>query len=123
MIVSFLISQQNNITRIRKCIQNICEKYGEKRFNFREEAYYTFPTAETLAKLEDDELKVCNLGYRSKYVVRTAKSIVAGEIDLEKVVEMSYRKAKTNYCNYSESVKKLRTAYAFSPCITYNLFR
>ncbi len=94
MIVSFLISQQNNITRIRKCIQNICEKYGEKRFNFREEAYYTFPTAETLAKLKDDELKACNLGYRSKYVVRTAKSIVAGEIDLEKVGEMSYRKAK-----------------------------
>lgn len=94
MIVSFLISQQNNITRIRKCIQNICEKYGEKRLNFRGETYYTFPTAETLAKLEDDELKACNLGYRSKYVVRTAKSIVAGEIDLEKVREISYRKAK-----------------------------
>ena len=93
-IVSFLISQQNNITRIRKCIQNICEKYGEERLNFRGEVYYTFPEADVLSKLEDDELKACNLGYRSKYVVCTAKSIVAGEVDLEKVEKMSYRKSK-----------------------------
>ena len=47
-----------------------------------------------MAKLEDDELKACNLGYRSKYVVRTAKSVVSGEIDLKQVRKMSYRKAK-----------------------------
>lgn len=35
MIVSFLISQQNNIVRIRKCIENICERYGEKNFLLR----------------------------------------------------------------------------------------
>lgn len=99
MIVSFLISQQNNIVRIRKCIQNICEEYGERRLNFRGEVYYTFPTAETLARLGDDELKACNLGYRSKYVVRTAKSVVAGEINLEQVKKMSYRKAKAELLN------------------------
>ena len=99
MIVSFLISQQNNIARIRKCIQNICEEYGERQLNFRGEVYYTFPTAETLEKLGDDELKACNLGYRSKYVVRTAKSVVAGEISLEQVKKMSYRKAKAELLN------------------------
>ena len=31
MIISFLISQQNNIKRIRKCVNQLCEKYGEKR--------------------------------------------------------------------------------------------
>ena len=99
MIVSFLISQQNNIARIRKCIQNICEEYGERQLNFRGEVYYTFPTAETLEKLGDDELKACNLGYRGKYVVRTAKSVVAGEISLEQVKKMSYRKAKAELLN------------------------
>ena len=94
MIVSFLISQQNNITRIRKCIANICEKYGEERENFRGEVYHTFPTPEAFAGLPEDALKECNLGYRSKYVVRTARSIVNGEVDLDEIKKMPYKKAK-----------------------------
>ncbi len=94
MIVSFLISQQNNIIRIRKCIQNICEHYGEQKVNVWGEKYYTFPSAESLAGLEEDALKECNLGYRSKYVVRTSRSIVSGELDLDAVRGMSYKKAK-----------------------------
>ena len=89
MIVSFLISQQNNIVRIRKCIQNLCETYGEKK-----EGYYAFPTPEVLATLDEDALKECNLGYRSKYVVRSAKMIVDGEIDLEKIKDLPYDEAK-----------------------------
>mgnify|MGYP002709071740 CR=1 FL=1 len=94
MIVSFLISQQNNIVRIRRCIKNICEKYGEERKNLHGEIYYTFPKPEALALLDEDALKECNLGYRSKYVVRTAKSIVSGEVCLEKIRNMPYQKAK-----------------------------
>ena len=94
MIVSFLISQQNNIVRIRRCIQNICERYGDKKVNFRGDIYYAFPTPEALAVLEEDALKECNLGYRSKYVVRTAKSIVAGDVDLAAIEKMPYKKAK-----------------------------
>lgn len=94
MIVSFLISQQNNITRIRRCIQNICEQYGEERTNVRGEVYYTFPAPEALAGLDEDALKACNLGYRSKYVVRTARSITAGDVDLEAIKKMPYKKAK-----------------------------
>lgn len=94
MIASFLISQQNNIVRIRRCIHNICESYGEERTNFRGEKYYTFPAPEVLARLPEDELKKCNLGYRSKYVVRTARSIANGKIDLEAVKKMPYKKAR-----------------------------
>lgn len=94
MTVSFLISQQNNIRRIRKCIHNICERYGEKKKNFRGERYYAFPEPEALAAASEEELRACNLGYRSKYVVRTAQSIVNGEVDLEKVRGMKYEDAK-----------------------------
>ena len=94
MIVSFLISQQNNIVRIRRCIGNICEKYGEPRVNFRGEPYWAFPTPESLAPLEEDELKDCNLGYRSKYVVRAARAVVSGERDLEQIKGLPYRKAR-----------------------------
>lgn len=94
MTVSFLISQQNNIRRIRKCIRNICERYGDEKKNFRGEKYYTFPGPEVLAEVSEEELKECNLGYRSKYVVRTAQSIVNGEIELDKIRGMEYEDAK-----------------------------
>lgn len=122
MIVSFLISQQNNIVRIRRCIENICEKYGEEKVirvpqcpkenqepirspeedrqlpstpeESREIRYHAFPAPEALCGLPEDALMECNLGYRSKYVVRAARSVVDGEFDLDAVSRMSYRKAK-----------------------------
>lgn len=89
MIVSFLISQQNNIVRIRRCIENICARYGEER-----EGYFAFPSPASLACLGEDALRECNLGYRSKYVVRAARSVVSGEIDLDEIRQMTYRAAK-----------------------------
>lgn len=94
MIVTFLISQQNNIVRIRRCIQNICEAYGEEQTDGQGRIYYGFPKPEALAGLDEDALKACNLGYRSKYVVRAARSVVSGEIDLEAVRHMSYKRAR-----------------------------
>lgn len=95
MIVTFLISQQNNIPRIKKCINNICQKYGEKLTNSIGDEYYAFPTAERIAVLEEDALMECNLGYRSKYVVRTAREIVEKKYDLQEVQRMEYSEART----------------------------
>ena len=47
-----------------------------------------------LAELDEDALKACNLGYRSKYVVRSARSIVNGEVNLDEIREMPYKKAR-----------------------------
>ena len=94
MIVTFLISQQNNIKRIRKCIDLICRAYGEECISKDGISYYAFPKPEVLADLEDDALMACNLGYRSKYVVRTAKAVAQGEIDLKAIKSMPYKKAR-----------------------------
>lgn len=94
MIVSFLISQQNNIVRIRRCIENICERYGEKKEGDSGVSYYAFPRPEALASLSGDALKECNLGYRSKYVVRAAQSVAGGTFDLEALLSMPYKKAR-----------------------------
>jgi N-glycosylase/DNA lyase len=94
MIVSFLISQQNNITRIRRCIDNICKRYGEEKTAENGAVYYTFPTPEQLSFATEAELKECNLGYRAKYVLHTAKAVTAGEINLEEISKMNYKKAK-----------------------------
>lgn len=94
MIVSFLISQQNNIVRIRRCIDNICQSYGERLVNARGETFHAFPAPKALAGLDEDGLMACNLGYRSKYVVRTARSVADGECDLEKLSRMPYTQAR-----------------------------
>ncbi|MCM1541317.1 MAG: 8-oxoguanine DNA glycosylase [Blautia sp.] len=94
MTVSFLISQRNNITRIRRCIEKLCERYGERLIDGCGEAFYAFPAPEALAGLEEDALMECNLGYRSKYVVRAAKSVADGGFDLEYVSRLPYREAR-----------------------------
>ena len=93
-LVSFLISQQNNIVRIRRCISNICRQYGEKRVSSGGKEYYAFPEPNALAGLKEDGLRECNLGYRSKYVVRAARSVASGETDLARICGMGYPEAK-----------------------------
>mgnify|MGYP001851677192 FL=1 len=94
MIVSFLISQQNNIPRIRRCIANICERYGERRQNSQGRTYDTFPRPEALAEAREEDLRDCNLGYRSRYIKKTARMVLDGEISLEAVRNMKYPEAR-----------------------------
>ncbi|MDO4293468.1 MAG: DNA glycosylase [Eubacteriales bacterium] len=93
-IVSFLISQQNNIRRIRRCIDNICSLYGEEKTDRSGRSYHTFPRPEALAGLAEDQLMACNLGYRSKYVVRAARSVVSGDFDLARTASLAYPEAR-----------------------------
>ena len=101
MIVSFIISQQNNIKRIRKCIHFLCQKYGEEKKTETGKFYYTFPTPDVLAKASIEDLYACNLGYRSKYIQKTAQSVACGEADLAAIMKLDYEEAKTELCKLS----------------------
>lgn len=94
VIISFLISQQNNITRIKKCIENICREFGEKKISSTGVEYYAFPTAQALAKATEEQLQKCNLGYRAKYVLDTARRVVFGDFDPDKLYDMKYQRAR-----------------------------
>lgn len=93
MIISFIISQQNHIGRIRKCVRLLCERYGAQCEKENGEIYYAFPAPESLAEAGDEELYACNLGYRSRYVRETAASVCRGEVDLAAVAAMDYEDA------------------------------
>lgn len=90
MLISFIISQQNNIKRIKKCIDLLCVKYGEEKRTREGQIYYAFPTQERLAAASLEELYSCNLGYRSRYVRAASQSIATGEVDLDKIRTMEY---------------------------------
>ena len=93
MIITFIISQQNNIKRIKKCIEVLSQRYGEEK-QYNNITYYTFPTAEALANASDEDLRACNLGYRSGYILQTAKSILNKEVDTKLLSSMKYEDAR-----------------------------
>lgn len=93
-LISFLISQNNNIWRIQNSIRTLCNKYGEKRISAGGTIYFCFPTPEVLASVSLEELYACGLGYRSKYIHQTADSVCRGAFDLEGLKAMDYAAAR-----------------------------
>lgn len=93
-IVTFIISQQNNIPRIRRCVRSLCERYGREQVNFRGEIYHAFPGPKELAGAKLEELKACNLGYRARYILESARMAAEGRFSLEELQSMSYEEAK-----------------------------
>ena len=93
-IVCFIISQQNNIARITKCVKNLCLLFGETCYNKSKQVYNVFPSAERLAACTADELAPIRLGYRAKYIVAAARQVASCEVDLDAVRRMDYAHAK-----------------------------
>ena len=79
-LCSFIISQNNNIPRIKKTIARLCEKYGEK-IECGEKTHYRFPDAQRVASATDEELHALGAGFRSKYIIAAARR-VSEELDL-----------------------------------------
>lgn len=70
MIISFIISQNNNIPRIRKNIESLCDKYGGQ---IEGSAMRAFPAPEALAAADEADLAAMRLGYRGPYIIAAAK--------------------------------------------------
>lgn len=81
-LCSFILSQCNNIPRIKKIIEALCTCFG-KEISFLGRAYYTFPEAETLASLPAEDLAPLKCGYRAAYVLDAARAVASGALDLD----------------------------------------
>lgn len=85
-IISFIISANNNIPRIKGIINRISEKYG-KKIEWNGDVYYTFPTVEELSKASVQDFRNLGLGFRDVRVYDTTQKILHHEVDLEKLHE------------------------------------
>ena len=94
MIITFILSQQNNIPRIKGLIQAVSGKYGKKIETEDGRMYNAFPTPDELSSAAEEELRALKLGYRSRYICGTARMIASGELDLEQVKKMDYLTAR-----------------------------
>lgn len=92
-LISFIISASNNIPRIKGIITRLCENFGEE-ISYMDKTYYTFPTAERLAKETPESLSVIRAGFRDKYIIDAATKVYNGEICLESIRLMTTVDAK-----------------------------
>ncbi len=100
-LISFIISTNNNILRIKSIINNLCINYGDKI-----EKEYSFPSAEILAGLNEKDLLKQGCGYRSKYIIETSKDIKKG-YDFNNLISMSLDDARNNLCKFNGVGKKV----------------
>ena len=78
-VVSFIISQNNNIPRIKSIVESLCRRYG----NHIADDFYSFPDCTTLAKLEKEDLSFLRAGYRDGYIIDAARKICDNAIDMD----------------------------------------
>ena len=84
-LCSFIISQCNNISRIKGIVERLCESFGEP-VEFEGAVYYAFPSAQRIAALEPGALDVLRCGYRAPYIRLAAQAVADGSLDLEALI-------------------------------------
>lgn len=89
-LCSFIISQNNNIPRIKGIISRLCENFG---YHINDN-YYSFPTPEVIKDLKEEDLAPLRSGFRAKYIIDAAKKVANKEVDLKKIETMDIDSAR-----------------------------
>ena len=87
-LISFIISANNNVARISRIIETMCNRYGMPVKDGRD-----FPAPQALAALSEDALRDCGAGYRARYIIEAARMVCDG-FDLAALAGMPYLAAK-----------------------------
>ncbi len=89
-LISFIISQNNNIKRIEGIVDRLCETFGEEAMG----GGCSFPTAQRLAELCEEDLAPLRAGFRNRYILDAARKVASGEVDLESCRTLPFEDAK-----------------------------
>lgn len=87
-LCTFIISQNNNIKRIRGIVERFCQLFGEER-----NGGFDFPTAQRLASATPEDLAPLRAGFRAKYLLDAAQKVASAEVDLSLIPQLPYEKA------------------------------
>lgn len=87
ILISFIISSNNRIPMIKKAIENISEKWGNK-VNYKGKTYHTFPDIDEIYDKDFDDFKQCSTGFRAKYIENTCKRVYENRNILSHVVSL-----------------------------------
>ena len=90
-LAGFICSSNKQIVQIQQIIAALCNRLGKPAPN----NWRTFPTAARLAAATEDDLRACRMGYRAKYLHRSAQMIATNQLDLAALQSLDYETAKT----------------------------
>lgn len=96
-LISFVVSSNSSIQKIRTCLDRLCRMYGDC-LTVDGEVFYAFPRPESLAGATAAEIAKCGTGYRSGFVRAAARMVASGEIDLQGMRDMEYLEARDAVC-------------------------
>ena len=89
-LAGFICSSNKQIVQIQQIIGKLCDRFGEPAPN----GWRTFPVADRLAELTEEDLRDCRMGYRAKYLHGSARMIADGKIGLAALHVADYETAK-----------------------------
>ena len=96
-LISFIVSSNSNIPKIKFCLENITKKFGKKVL-WEGLEFYLFPKPQKLAKASLADIKSCGVGYRDSFIIQASKMIASKEIDFQNLKKMNYYTAKEEIC-------------------------
>jgi N-glycosylase/DNA lyase len=94
-MISFIISSNSNIQKIKNSLEKIVKKFG-KKVKIQNKEFFLFPKPEKLANASIEEIKKCGVGYRAPFIKQASKMIVLKKINFKYLEKCDYEKAKKN---------------------------
>lgn len=92
-IISFIISANNNIPRIKGIIERISQKYG-KEIEWEGKRYYTFPSVEEMKNATIEDFRKLGLGFRDKRIYETIHLVLDKKVNLDKMYEKETKEVR-----------------------------
>ena len=96
-MISFIISSNSNIQKIKSSLEKITKKFGTK-VKIGDKEFFTFPKPENIANASINEIKACGVGYRAPFIKEAAKMVVLQKIDFKYLEKCDYHEAKKKMC-------------------------
>ncbi len=96
-LCSFIISQNNNIPRIKGIIARLCESLGDDLGG----GDFAFPPPEKVLEAGEEGLAPIRAGFRTKYIIDAAEKVTNGEVDFDKIDSLGLEEA-------AEELKKIK---------------
>lgn len=109
-LCSFIISQCNNIPRIKSIINKLCELFGEQK-SFDGITLCAFPSAQAIADLSEADLAPLRAGYRIPYIISAARAAAQNQIDFDSLKKMSFEQAEREIMRLPGVGKKVANCF------------
>ena len=91
--ISFIVSSNSNIKKIKNNLENICKSFGKKVI-FDNKDFFLFPEPKILANASVQEMKKCGTGYRSNFIIESSELVRSNKINFEYLKKCDYFEAK-----------------------------